>query len=287
MRAWVGLGWDCRPSRSANDASCRPCPHGTFNNDTKSVCYFKETHVAQCGPGLRVSTYTNTGKDDAGCNTCGDGSYSDSTSASTRCVQKAVPADPCPAGTHLKVGTSRVEDDWKCVSCGNDTYADKPNRFLECTPKTQADGCGEQSLAMSNSTSADNWCYTPGRCPPGQQVAPDMVACVVCPVGTFNKYITTSMTGCTPKTKPAECSAGQRVALGQSRTRNDWRCATCPAGQFRPNGFQVVWTAESTSFTVPEDQRTCTEKSGLPANGCIDLQSPDYDPASALLGILL
>ena len=268
------------PSSSENDAMCRRCPHGTFNNDTSSACYFKEVHVAQCGPGLRVSTYTSTDVDDAACKPCGDGTYSNKTSASTRCAQKIEPADPCPKGTHLKIGASRVEDDWTCVPCDDTTFTGKANTFLQCIPKKQAGECGDQSLATSNSTFADNWCYTPGRCPPGEQVAPDMVSCVACPAGSFNKYVTTSMAGCTPKPKPARCHAGQHVVLGQSRVRNDWRCATCPAGHFRQDSFQVLWTPVDSSFTVPEDQRSCEKKSEVPLEGCIDSQSPDYDPAS-------
>ena len=268
-------------STTKNDAVCVGCPVGTFNNDTASVCYLKSTRQTTCGAGFHVSPYTSITEDDSPCVLCPDGTYTEGTTTETRCTLKLLPTDPCSAGQFLSKGGSTTRNDWECTVCDENSFTDAPNSFLQCTPKTDATACGiGQNLSLSNVPSADNLCFTPGRCNAGEQVASDKESCDPCAAGKFNKYVTTSQTACLSKTRPSRCESGQYVSLGTSALRNDWRCATCSVGQYRKDGFDVTWITAGASDTVPEEQASCDQKDGEPPGSCSDAAADHYDPTS-------
>jgi len=59
------------------------------------------------------------------------------------------------------------------------------------------------------------------------------------------------------KTRVVSCDKGQRLALGESSTLDDWRCLTCARGEFAPVERAVVWDSSSVSNPVVTQ---CTAK---------------------------
>ena len=253
-----------------DDAQCEPCPARTFNENENARCQIKNPHVAKCPPGTHVSAYTSRVMDDSNCVPCPTGEFMGESNTGAACIKKIAPI-VCLAGEHFSRGGSATADDWVCAACAADGYSAQPNVLAECNRKTSLADCDaeKERLRESKAATSDNECYEPGRCSPGAQVAPDGEACEACAVGRFNPEYTTSQAACTSKQQPASCAAGQRLSLGDSATRDDWRCVRCPYGAYQGAEQLVVWTTDVDSgvpILANEQPVRCQPKPELNCN---------------------
>ena len=273
-------------SRVNNVTECVICPLATFNNDTTGACWYKDPlQSVNCPAGNRVSTYDSTTSDDSSCVPCATGEYMDAQTNSTTCHRKKPPVE-CSPGKHVSlVGTSTVVDDWGCQDCPAGTFSSDTSDHRECFARLPESACeqGEELLVRAD-PALDNKCYIPGDCLPGQQVAPDKINCMACPVGTYNKKFTKSLTACEPKSLVQSCRRGERLLMGEGTQRDDWRCTRCPAGFFAEQARSITWLPSSAqSPPTPESNLvlTCTEKSKVvcdaPATSLDEGMSATYD----------
>ena len=270
-------------SATHNDARCIDCPHGSYNSgSTSSFCTFKGPHSSTCPSGYHVGAYTSTVHDDSACHLCPPGQYNDVTAKANNkiaCKPKTLP-QVCSSGQHRSLGNSTRINDWQCLQCSPGQFTDRSNTYRRCTHKTRQSDCrgGVEVLVRTNDsvTTEDSTCQPRGLCKPGRQVASDNATCVPCRAGRFNPVTTTSRTACQNKTRPDGCAAGQRLVLGGSLERNDWRCTPCLPGYYRSTSFLVHWPDRHLhGAEASADQTTCVPKAVPP-------KCSEQDPSTSL-----
>ena len=177
-----------------------------------------------------------------------------------------------PCATTL--GLSQTTDDWICSSCPTGKYTNRPNTDDQCLPKTQQAACTSRGLVLKKSFSLaqDNSCHEAGACPPGEQVAANGIDCEACVPGKYNPVFTRDKSACISKVIPAMCAAGQRLVIGASVDRDDWRCSKCLRGQYRST--PTTNPAAVNPANVPSDLQQCISKT--PKAGT----AVDKDPGS-------
>ena len=128
--------------------------------------------------------------------------------------------------------------------------------------------CSDVEVLVKSSTAVkDNTCQRCGRCKPGLEVAKDNCTCAVCGHGKYNPRTTGSGHACEHKCRPQRCAAGQRLALGASRERDDWRCTRCLPGHFMAYERVIDWTDWAHGI-VPRSLLACDVKTNQGLHSC-------------------
>jgi hypothetical protein len=259
---------DCRAGSSWNSEQnrCQDCQRGTFRNYDMQSCspclagsyapFEGNTECIYCNPG----TYIPNSGSSSPCMNCPANTYSATTMGATSCT-------PCPNGllTDARSGYSSdctaqcpagmygVE---RCESCPVGTYNrwTKQRNLYNCSP------CGDGFTSPLRSTGSDQ-CKS--NCPAGHYGSvwsqPDYygssssVACIPCPVGTYNSEIgQTGVSACKP------CDLGT-----YSDSMGDSVCKECLRDKYCKQGISYDCNSDRVSDVSSQESSDCTCKPGF------------------------
>lgn len=220
------------------DASCEPCPTGTYKQGTNA------DQCTACPAGSEV-TPVDSSSGATGCQLCTRASHYDSTGTS---VVGCETFSGCPKGHHMII--TPPDQNNLCHACPAGTY-----QGVENSTATSCTDCFPYFFSLGG---AESCTILKSECPAGFQISSIEEGiktthdreCEVCPEGTFKA--TTSTSSCTAHDATVSCPAGQEA---RGSTSTDALCEACPSGHFKAS----EGTEKCVAHRSPCDQITQTE----------------------------
>ena len=220
------------------DASCEPCPTGTYKQGTNG------DQCIACPAGSEV-TPVDSSSGATGCQLCTRASHYDSTGSSVNGCETVY---GCPKGHHMII--TPPDQNNLCHACPAGTY-----QGVENSTATSCTDCFPYFFSLGG---AESCTILKSECPAGFQISSIEEGiktthdreCEVCPEGTFKD--STSANSCTAHDATVSCPAGQEA---RGTTSTEATCQPCPSGHFKA----AEGTEKCIAHRSPCDQITQTE----------------------------
>ena len=220
------------------DASCEPCPTGTYKQGTNA------DQCIACPAGSEV-TPVDSSSGATGCQLCQRASHYDSTGTSVVGCQTF---SGCPKGHHMII--TPPDQNNLCHACPAGTFQGDEN--------STATSCSDCFPFFFSLGGADSCTILKSECPAGFQISSIEEGiktthdreCERCPEGTFKYSI--GYQSCAAHDATVSCPAGEEA---RGTTSTDATCQACPSGHFKAS----AGTEKCAAHKAPCDQITQTE----------------------------